>query len=67
MWFYDDKGFMTACDPFNKPQSKPSCKSILGMGFHLVDVAEEVGNIVVNDNGCVKTTTKIKVDTQLVM
>jgi hypothetical protein len=72
MWFYDDEGFMTACDPVRKPpdekgklQTVPR-KRILGMGFHLVNVSQSP-NISLDDNGCVKTTMQINVDTELVM
>lgn len=72
MWFYDDEGFMTLCDPISRPadeKGKPqcvSCKRILGMGFHLVNVSDEP-NIVVDHNGCVKTTKNINIGTELVM
>ena len=72
MWFYDDKGFMTACDPISKPlheKGQPqvvSRRRILGMGFHLGNESDEK-NIVVDNNGCIKTTKIISVDTELIM
>ena len=74
MWFYDDGGFVTACDPIRKPPTGkqedvlPS-KRILGMGFHLVNLAEDLAdaNVEVDSNGCVKTMKSIKVGTELVM
>ena len=71
MWFMDNAGFMTACDPMNKlPQEKDKeddvtvGKRILGMGFHLVKKLDKA-NIEVDDNGCIRTICKIKVDIQL--
>ena len=71
MWFMDNAGFMTACDPVHKPrQEKDKAndvtvgKRILGMGFHLVKELDKA-NIEVDDNGCIRTICKIKVDTQL--
>ena len=75
MWFYNDQGYMTCCDPINKPpdlqaqsQSAPS-ETILGMGFHLVNQSQdtELHNIEIDNNGCVKTTKDIRVGTQLVL
>ncbi len=49
MWFMDNAGFMTACDPVHKPrQEKDKAndvtvgKRILGMGFHIVNALDKV-------------------------
>ena len=62
---------LTACDPVNQsPQEKEKAddvtlgKRILGMGFHLVNQLDKA-NIEVDDNGCIRTIGKIKVDIQL--
>jgi hypothetical protein len=72
MWFYDDEGFMTACNPVKQPSDLKavaevaSCDRILGMGFHLVSTSKRP-TILVDDDGCVKTKTNIEVDMELVM
>jgi hypothetical protein len=72
MWFYDDKGFMTACDPITAPPRQKGepldepRKRIIGMGFHLVNDSKK-RNIAVDDNGSIKTTMAIEIDTELVM
>jgi hypothetical protein len=74
MWFYDDEDYMTCCDPLRKkcsdkkgiPQKVVPCKRILGMGFHLVKTKVDDLNIVVDNNGCIKTTKEVKAGTELV-
>ena len=74
MWFYDDEGFMTACDPVNaksdeegKFQNVACGGSIfVGMGFHLAASLSVHGNIDVDNNGCLKTDKSVPIDTELV-
>jgi hypothetical protein len=72
-WFYDDEGIITACDPLRKPllpegteETVVPSKRILGMGLHLVSEAKRPA-IIVDDDGPVKTTMKIKIDAELAM
>jgi hypothetical protein len=76
MWFYNDKGFLTACDPIQKkPAQKPSgvqtvpSQRILGMGFHFLNITEceNFANVQIDTNGTIKTTKQVKANEQLMM
>jgi hypothetical protein len=76
LWFYDDEGYMTACDPVRRPPKEKGEKEdnvprkrIIGMGFHLVNETESVNgaNMVVDCDGCVKTKKEILAGTQIIM